>query len=304
MFVEIKVKEMELEILELTDTKGRFIISGVSPPTINALRRTLIADIPKMAIENVEFHLGPIRNEHGKEYESVTPLFDEIIAHRLGLIPIPTDLGLFVFRNDCVCKGEGCPNCTIMYSLNKKGPSEEEGKESVTVYSDELQLVTQKVAGLSEEKYSDRFQIKSKIPLVKLNKSQAILLYATAELGTGSDHAKWQVAQAIGYQYYPKIEINHGKCDVGGSCVDNCPKDVLAIKDESIVVNDIENCSLCRNCEEVCTLNAIKIRGDETKFIFQFETDGSLTAKEALLQALTIMEDEFEELRKVVGKLK
>ncbi len=295
---------MDIEVLELTDTSAKFIISGVSPPAINALRRTLTSDVPKMAIEDVEFHLGPIRNEHGKEYESVTPLFDEIIAHRLGMIPIPTDLDLFVFRKNCVCKGEGCPNCTIMYSLNKKGPSEEEEQESVTVFSDELQLVTQKVEGLSEKKYGERFQIKNKIPLVKLNKSQAILLYATAELGTGNEHAKWQAAQAIGYQYYPIINIDEGKCDVGGSCVAHCPRNVLTIKNKKIVVSDLENCSLCRTCEEECSLDAIKISGDDTKFIFQFETDGSLTAKEALSHALDILGNEFGELSTLVGKLK
>src|SRR5207247_1655611 len=76
----------------------------------NALRRVLVADVPKMAIEDVEFHLGPIRAEDGKEYESVSPLFDEMIAHRLGLIPIPTDLGLYNRREGCPnCHGEGCP---------------------------------------------------------------------------------------------------------------------------------------------------------------------------------------------------
>jgi DNA-directed RNA polymerase subunit D len=295
---------MELEILELTDTKAKFIISGVSPPTVNALRRTLISDVPKMAIENVEFHLGPIRNEHGKEYESVTPLFDEIISHRLGLIPIPTELDLFVFREDCVCGGEGCPSCTIMYSLNKKGPLEEEEQESVTVYTDELQLVIQKVEGLSEKKYAERFQIKDKIPLVKLNKSQAILLYATAELGTGNEHAKWQAAQAVGYQYYPVIEIDEDKCDVGGSCVANCPRNVLEIKNKDIVIVDLENCSLCGTCEEECSLQAIKVSGDESKFIFQFETDGTLTAKEVLSRSLDILEKEFEELSSLAGKLK
>ena len=295
---------MEFETLELNDTKAKFIISGVSPSTINALRRTLISDVPKMAIENVEFHLGPIRDEHGKEYESITPLFDEIIAHRLGMIPIPTDLDLFIFRKDCVCKGEGCPNCTIMYSLNKKGPSEDDDKESVTVYSDELQLVVQKVEGVSEKKYAEKFQIQKKIPIVKLNKSQAILLYATAELGTGRDHAKWQTAQAVGYQYYPNIEIDVEKCDMGGSCVENCPRNVLAIKNKKIVIKDLEDCSLCRTCEEVCSLGAIKVRGDNTKFIFQFETDGALSAREALSRAFNIMEKEYEELQGLVSKLK
>ncbi|UCE36321.1 MAG: DNA-directed RNA polymerase subunit D [Thermoplasmata archaeon] len=295
---------MKFDILELTDTSAKFIISDISPPVVNALRRTLIADVPKMAISTVEFHLGPIRDEHGKEYESVTPLFDEIISHRLGMIPIPTDLGVFVFREDCVCKGEGCPNCTIMYSLNKRGPSEEDDEKSVTVYADELQLVVQKVEGLSEKKYAEHFQIDKKIPIVKLNKSQALLLYATAELGTGSLHAKWQTAQAVGYQYYPEINISHDKCDMGASCISNCPKNVLAIKDKKIVITDIENCNMCKKCEEVCSLGAIKVSGDDKKFIFQFETDGSLTAKEALTFALDILEDEFEELRGLTGKLK
>ncbi len=295
---------MELEIRELTDTKARLIVSGVPPSVMNALRRTLISDVPKMAIESVEFHLGSIRDEHGKEYESATPLFDEIIAHRLGMVPIPTELDLFVFRKDCVCGGEGCPNCTIMYSLNKRGPSEDEGKASVTVFSDELQLVVQKIEGLNEKKYAEKFQITEKIPIVKLNKSQALLLYATAELGTGRGHAKWQAAQAVGYQYYPIIDIDQNKCDVGTSCVANCPRNVLAVKEKEIVIEDLENCNLCRVCEEVCSQDAINVSGDDSKFIFQFETDGSLTATEALLQALDLLEDEFQKMGKLVGKLK
>jgi DNA-directed RNA polymerase subunit D len=191
-----------------------------------------------------------------------------------------------------------------MYSLNKKGPAEDDENETLTVYSDELQLVVQKVEGVSEKKYSERFEIKNKVPIVKLNKSQALLLYATAQLGTGNDHAKWQVAQAVGYTYYPKIEIDPKKCDGGGSCVDHCPKNVLSEKNKKIIIDDLENCSLCKTCEEVCSYGAISVDGDDTKFIFQFETDGAVTAKEAIIRALDILEDEFEELRDLAGKLK
>ncbi|MEM2979526.1 MAG: DNA-directed RNA polymerase subunit D, partial [Methanomassiliicoccales archaeon] len=72
---------MEIKILELTETKAKFILSGANPEVANALRRCLISEIPKMAIDTVEFHLGPIMDEEGNEYESVSPLFDEIIAH-------------------------------------------------------------------------------------------------------------------------------------------------------------------------------------------------------------------------------
>ncbi|MEK6810829.1 MAG: DNA-directed RNA polymerase subunit D, partial [Candidatus Thermoplasmatota archaeon] len=90
---------MKVKVLESTSTSMAIRFDTVSPALMNALRRTLLADIPKMAIEDVEFHLGPIRTEDGKEYESVAPLFDEIISQRLGLVPLPTDLGLFVPRS-------------------------------------------------------------------------------------------------------------------------------------------------------------------------------------------------------------
>ncbi len=90
---------MEIKILELTDTSAKFILSDASPEIANSLRRCLIAEIPKMAIDTVEFHLGEIQGsgeEENEEYESVSSLFDEIIAHRLGLVPIPSDPELYV----------------------------------------------------------------------------------------------------------------------------------------------------------------------------------------------------------------
>src|SRR2546427_7637450 len=114
---------MKIRVLSQGPDAMRLLLEETEPSFANAIRRVLIADVPKMAIEDVEFHLGPIRAEDGKEYESVSPLFDEMISHRLGLIPIPTDLGLYNRREDCpTCHGEGCPNCTIIYSVNKRGP--------------------------------------------------------------------------------------------------------------------------------------------------------------------------------------
>ena len=85
---------MKLKVLNSDPQSMRFLLEETEPAYANALRRVLVSDVPKMAIEDVEFHLGPIRADDGKEYESVSPLFDEIISHRLGLVPIPTDLGI------------------------------------------------------------------------------------------------------------------------------------------------------------------------------------------------------------------
>ena len=49
---------MKIKVLESKPTYIKFIVEETDPATANALRRTLVADIPKMAIEDVEFHLG------------------------------------------------------------------------------------------------------------------------------------------------------------------------------------------------------------------------------------------------------
>jgi len=277
---------MKIDIKEMTQTKAEFVISDTNPAFANALRRTIVADVPKMAIDNVEFHLGPIMDEKGVAFESVSPLFDEIVAHRLSLIPVPTDLDAFNFRAKCeACKGEGCPSCTVMYSLNKKGPC--------TVYSGDLEPI-----GDAKLRIKDDL-----IPIVKLADDQALLIYATAELGTGKNHAKWQAAIGAGYRYFAKIEIEHGKCDLGGSCVKVCPKGVLSKEERKIVAKHPEKCNTCNACVEICDAGVIKVTPDPTKILFRFETDGSLQAKEVLVRGLKMLEERFEALREQVSTL-
>ena len=238
-----------------------------------------------MAIETVEFHLGPIRDEEGNEFESVSPLFDEIVSHRLGLVPIPSDPSLFVTKDKCTCAGEGCPSCTIMYSLNKKGPCD--------VYSGDLEP-------LGSEDYRVKDQL---IPIVRLGVGQAILVYASAELGIGKKHAKWQATSGVGYKYLPSVRIDFAKCDQGGTCIDVCPKKVFTKKEGKVSVENAAACTMCMACVEVCKTKAVKIEGDKTKFVFEFETDGSVTAKQALVKAFAILEQKFEDFRELVSTL-
>ncbi len=276
---------MKIDVLEMTPTKAEFVISETNPTFANAIRRTIVSDVPKMAINNVEFHLGPIMDEDNKAYESISPLFDEIIAHRLSLVPVPTNLENYNYKAKCSCGGEGCPSCTIMYSLNKKGPC--------TVYSGDLEPLG-----------SEEFRIKDDlIPIVKLAEDQALLVYATAELGTGRNHAKWQATVGAGYRYSANIEIDAAKCDPGCSCADICPKDVLEKDGRKLVAKHPERCNLCNSCVEMCEVDAIKVTGDQTKLVFRFETDGSMDAKAVLLKGLSILEEQFEHLREKVSAL-
>jgi len=276
---------MDMKILDKGENKLRFVIEKANPAFANSLRRVLLSDIPKMAIEDVEFHLGPIRDQDGREYESISPLFDEILSHRLGLVPIPTDLDFFSFQDECECEGEGCPKCSIMYVLNKKGPC--------TVYSGDMEPVGDSSLKIKEDL----------IPLVKLSEGQAPLIYATAILGTGRTHAKWQVCHGVGYKYYPVIKIDGKKCDKGASCVRICPRDVLVEGDKKIEVAAPEACTLCMSCTEECEPGAITVKGDPTKFVLTFETDGSVSAQRALQYALDLLKEKAEGFREGISSL-
>ena len=276
---------MKMQFRELTETKALVVVEDSTPAIMNAIRQTLVSDIPKMAIEYVEYHLGPIRDQDGREYESISPLFDEILSHRLGMVPIPTDLDFFSFREGCECEGEGCPKCSIMYVLNKKGPC--------TVYSGDLEPVGDSSLKIKEDI----------IPLVKLSEGQSPLIYATAILGTGREHAKWQVCHGVGYKYYPVIKINAKKCDRSAACVRICPRDVFVEGDKKIEIADPEACTLCMSCTEECELDAITVEGDTSKFVLTLETDGSVSAQRALQYALDLLSVKADSLRDGVSSL-
>jgi len=285
---------MKVKIMEMKDDSMRLLIEDSTPLFVNMLRRTLLNDVPKMAIEDVEFHLGPIRHE-GKDYESISPLFDEIIAHRLGMLPVPTELDMFTFMDKCKCDGAGCPSCTIKYMINKTGPC--------TVYSKDLEVVKGWLPG-DEKLAEEKFKINDgNIPIVKLTDRQALMIYATAQLGTGKEHAKWQATSGVGYRYYPEIKINTEKCDGCGKCVKSCPKNVLAFKGKKLEIKNIEECNLCKSCENVCSSGAIKVKGDDSRFIFGFETDGSLTPKDALKNALKIIGEKCMDFEEKIKKI-
>ena len=83
---------MALKLIEIKPNSALFEITGISSSQANALRRTLINDIPKLAIDKIMFHHGQIRDMDGNVYDSSLPLFDEVVAHRIGLLPLKTDL--------------------------------------------------------------------------------------------------------------------------------------------------------------------------------------------------------------------
>ncbi len=277
---------MKIESSDFSGDNARLVLSNTGAHQVNALRRALMVDVPKMAIDKVEIHLGAISDESGRTYESTTPLFDEIISHRLGLIPIPTDLEMFKYQDECSCEGEGCASCQIMFSLNRRGPC--------TVYSRDLDpLGDQKLCPKDPD-----------IPIVKLTEDEGILIYATAILGTGKEHARWQATQGVGYRPIPSITIDTKKCDGCQKCIEICPREVFKVSKKSLTVKNQEACSICRNCEETCEIGAVTVDANTNRYIFRFETDGALEPKAALVYALGTLEDLYSDFLKSIEELK
>lgn len=159
---------MKVKVLEKTDYKMKVLIEGITTALAGELRRIMISEVPTMAIEWVDFHIN----------DSI--LWDEIIAHRLGLVPLTFDPEYFNFKDECQCEGKGCSKCQVAFALKKTGPC--------IVYSDDLKTTDDRVKPLFD-----------KIPIVELMDGQELELEALAELGLGKNHAKWQGA-VVGYK--------------------------------------------------------------------------------------------------------
>lgn len=100
---------VKISILERDDYRLQFIIEGIDSALANTIRRALISEVPVMAIHEVVF------------FSNSSSLFDEIIAHRLGLIPLKTNLEKYYLIDLCPnCNGKGCSNCQVKFTLQKQ----------------------------------------------------------------------------------------------------------------------------------------------------------------------------------------
>jgi DNA-directed RNA polymerase subunit D len=256
--------KMKIEILEANDRVIKFIVEGINPQFANALRRTLIGGVPTLAVKEVDF------------YENDSALFDELIAHRLALIPLVFDPKELVLPDECSCEGQGCMQCRVVLALDKTGPC--------VVRAGDLKSTHESVKPLYPE-----------MPIVELLEGQRLKLEAAAVLGFGSEHARWQAAKAF-YRYYPYVEKEGKKTE---EVVEICPKKALKVENGKLTVT--MDCDLCGECMKVD--KDLKISGDDTKFIFTVESVCGLSAEQVMMLAIEQLEKKIKIFRKELEKI-
>ena len=246
---------MKLQILKKSDTKLDFTLEGTDYAFANALRRVMMSEVATMAVETVDIE------------ENTSGLFDEALAQRLGLIPLTFDKKLYNVKSECKCDGKGCSRCEVSFTLEAEGPC--------VVKAGDLK-------GDSEVKTTD-----TEIPIVELLENQGLKLTATAQLGFGKEHAKWQ-ASVVGYQNIPSVRVT----DASDKIVDVCPTKVFEKKDSRVKVVREQDCILCMRCVEVS--DGVTVSAQEDGFIFNVESVSGLGAVDILSGALDILEEKAD----------
>jgi len=261
---------MNVQILEKNEDSMRFIVDGITASLANTLRRIILSKVPCMAIDDIMI------------IENDSVLHDEILALRLGLIPLKTDLDSYNLPEECSCQSElGCHLCRTVLILDVEAKA-----DGRVVYSKDLIPEDPKIAPVSGE-----------IPIVKLAPGQRIRLEAYAKLGRGKEHAKWQPVSACTYKYMPEIKLDSKRCDVCGDCVNICSRKVLEKSEGKIVVSNLLECTLCKDCVKVCHMDppAIEVQGNENVFIFYIESTGVLPVERIINEAFKIYEKKCSE---------
>ena len=165
---------IDLKVIEKQDDKITIKFNNVPRQYVNALRRLSISEVPTFAIDDVVI------------LENSSVMHDEAVAHRLGLIPLRTDLKKFNLPNNCDCKSAlGCTNCRVLLQLDA-----EANEKTKTITTSEL---------ISEDEFVK--PVSQDIPIIVLAPGQKLKFEAYARLGFGRDHAKWQPATIAVVKY-------------------------------------------------------------------------------------------------------
>ena len=235
--------------MELINKKENKIVfkAKIEESLANAIRR-YVGEIPVLAVEDIEIS----KND--------SPLYDETISHRIGLIPIKAD-------KEVTEKSEG----KLKLSVKKEGK----------VYSGELK-------GNVEVVYDG-------IPITILTKDQELELIANVKAGKGDDHARF----SPGLIFYRGVaEITMDK-EFKGEIQKVCSGNEIKTKGDEIIVVDDQEEEICDVCEGICETGKKEAKTDyNDELIMNVESFGQLDSKDIFKKAIEALKKDLSEVAK------
>jgi DNA-directed RNA polymerase subunit D len=277
--------ERRICILDKDDITLRIYIEGFSLPLVNAIRRAAYTDVPVMAVDVVEV------------FENNTVLYDEILAHRIALVPLTSKEALKKYKWPEECKEAelGDPNCYTVLRLEvETGPREER-----VVYSGDL-----------EPQDPDVKPVYPNMPLVVMAPDQRIRLQAYARLGYGKEHAKWMPVSVAAHKYLPILEFDVNR--MSGECLEciemgypDLAKRIKEMKRGRIaIVEDVNTSGLYWCVNRKCTDGGAKLVYDDKRYILKIESTGALPPEDIVVEAAQAIVRKAEKLLSQLAELR
>lgn len=166
------------------------VMKNVDLAVANSVRRTMLAEVPTLAIDLVEIDIN------------TSVLADEFLSHRLGLIPLVSEgIENLSYSRDCTCD-QYCNKCSVTLELAAKCDTD----STMNIYASDLAKF-QNGSQLGDPVIRDAH---GKGPLIcKLRKHQELRITCIAKKGIAKEHAKWSPCAAIGFEYDPWNKLKH-----------------------------------------------------------------------------------------------
>jgi len=265
-----------IKLIERDSKHVRLLFEGYDRSYVNAIRRLALSEVPVLAIDDVVI------------LDNTSAVYDEVVSHRLGLVPLNTPPDKYPLPEDCDCGSpSGCSKCRVMMVLDAVA-----GDEARTVFSGEL---------VSPED-PDVKPSSATVPIVKLAPGQRLKIEAYARMGRGWEHAKWQASNISVLKPYPQVIIKKTRAGQDAAGIEAvCPVSILKLKSGNLHVTEETKCILCMECVKQYP-ELIEVKEKEGSFFLEIETAGAMPASIVLFKALEILQRQLGELSSKINE--
>lgn len=284
-------KNFRIEVIKIDGNDMEFDMIGIDAALANAFRRILLAEVPTMAADKIYVH------------NNTSIIQSEVLAHRLGLIPIKADPRMFEYRQED--DEDGCDMDTIEFELkvkcskNTNPPSDIPDPSEIYKNS---KVTTKQLKWLPKGNQAALHQanpirpVDEDILIAKLRPGQAIDVRMHCVKGIGQDHAKFSPVATASYRLLPKIILKKTLKGEQAERLEKCfSPGVIGLKenDQGEKVAFVANSRRDTCSREVFRhedlRDAVELKKVRDHFIFSIESTGALPPDVLVSEAVKIL---------------